>query len=129
VPLVIAGGLSVVYWHWTEAHGQGDLRPYFLVQFGSLLAVLAMLLLFRPLYTHTWCVVVALALYAGAKLLESLDRQIYALGGLVSGHTLKHLTAAGAAYFILRMLKRRSEVTGTGGLLLPNPKLKCAGLP
>ena len=48
VPLVIAGGLSVLYWRWTEAHGHGDLRPYFLVQFGSLLAVLVMLIVFAP---------------------------------------------------------------------------------
>jgi hypothetical protein len=128
-PLLAAGAGSVLYWNWSEAHGQGDLRAYLLVQFGSLLAVLAMLILFRPRYTETWCVVVGLALYAGAKLLESLDRQIYALGGLVSGHTLKHLVAAGAAYFILTMLRRRTLITGTGGLPLPNPKLKCAGLP
>ena len=52
VPLVIAGGLSVLYWRWTEAHGRGDLRPYFLVQFGSLLAVLVMLFVFAPRYTQ-----------------------------------------------------------------------------
>lgn len=41
LPLLVAAGvLSVLYWSWTEAHGQGDLRPYFLVQFGSLRPVL-----------------------------------------------------------------------------------------
>ena len=53
----------------------------------------------------------ALALYAGAKLLESLDPEIYALGHIVSGHTLKHLAAAGAAYFILLMLQCRTAAS------------------
>jgi hypothetical protein len=106
--LLVAGTGSVLYWNWSEASGHGDLRAYLLVQFGSLLAILATLILLRPRYTQGWCVVVALALYAGAKLLESFDRQIYALGGLVSGHSLKHLAAATATYFILLMLQRRT---------------------
>ena len=109
LPLVIAGAVSVMYWRWTEAHGHGDLRPYYLVQFGSLLAVLVMLIAFRARYTKTWCVAIALALYVGAKMLESFDPEIYALGHFVSGHTLKHLAAAGAAYFILLMLQRRRK--------------------
>jgi len=75
-PLLVAGAGSVLYWNWSEAHGQGDMRAYLLLQFGSLLAILAMLLLFRPSYTEGWCVAVALGLYAGAKLLEILDRQV-----------------------------------------------------
>jgi hypothetical protein len=35
------------------------------------------------------------------------DGQVFALGHVVSGHTLKHLAAAAAGYWILRMLKRR----------------------
>ena len=35
---------------------------------------------------------------------EILDRPIFELGHLVSGHTLKHLAAAAAGYWILRML-------------------------
>ena len=36
-----------------------------------------------------------------------LDAQIFALGNLVSGHTLKHLASALGTYWILRMLKTR----------------------
>ncbi len=32
-PLVSIGILSVLYWHWTESAGHGDLRPYILVQY------------------------------------------------------------------------------------------------
>ena len=44
---------------------------------------------------------------AFAKVAEVLDAPIYAMGGIVSGHTLKHLIAALAAYWLLRMLQRR----------------------
>jgi hypothetical protein len=107
--LLTAGVLSVLYWSWTEAHGQGDLRPYYLVQFGSLFVVFACLVLFRPRYSRTWCLWIALGLYIAAKLLESFDKRIYSLGNLVSGHTLKHLAAAAAGYFVALMLARRTS--------------------
>jgi hypothetical protein len=42
--------------------------------------------------------------YALAKLLEWGDAWIYQLGGVVSGHTLKHLASALASWWVLRML-------------------------
>jgi hypothetical protein len=47
--------------------------------------------------------------YVLAKVLELLDRPIFELGHVVSGHTLKHLAAAGAGYWILRMLLKRQS--------------------
>jgi len=44
-----------------------------------------------------------------AKVLELLDRPIFELGHVVSGHTLKHLAAAAAGYWILRMLVKRQN--------------------
>ena len=41
------------------------------------------------------------------KALEALDRPIFSAGGLVSGHSLKHVAAAVSTYWILRMLKLR----------------------
>jgi hypothetical protein len=52
----------------------------------------------------------AAALYALAKLLEFLDREIYSLGSIVSGHTLKHLAAAAASFAILRLLQTRQPI-------------------
>lgn len=43
-------------------------------------------------------------------MLESFDPEIYDLGRVVSGHTLKHLAAAGG-YFIALMLTRRTAAT------------------
>lgn len=110
VPLLALGISSVMYWNITEAAGQSDLRPYALVQFGSLLAILLLIGLYPPRYSRGSDFVISLAIYALAKVFEVTDRQIFALGGIVSGHTLKHLAAALSAYWILRMLQLRRPI-------------------
>jgi hypothetical protein len=45
-----------------------------------------------------------------AKVLEILDKPVFALTK-ISGHTLKHVVASLAAFFILNMLKRRTGKT------------------
>jgi hypothetical protein len=109
-PLVVLGIASVLYWHYTEEQGAGDVRFYFVVQFAPLLALPLLLLFFPPRYTGAADLIASLACYGVAKLLEILDRQVYAQAGLVSGHTLKHLVAGLGAYFILFMLQRRRAV-------------------
>ena len=108
VPLLIFGVASVVYWSVTKAHGHGDLRPYILAQFGSLAVLLLLVALFPPRYTRGSDLIISLGIYALAKAFEAADRPIFNLGGIVSGHTLKHLAAAVSAYWILRMLRLRS---------------------
>src|SRR6266436_24698 len=93
-PLLAAGIGSVLYWRWTDLAGRDDLRLYGIVQFGSLALVLALSLLLRSRYTGGSDMFVVVALYVLAKLFEALDKQVFAIGGVVSGHTLKHLTAA-----------------------------------
>ena len=110
VPLLIFGVASVLYWNVTLARGGGDLRPYVLAQFGSLLVLLMLVALFPPRYTRGADLVVCLAIYALAKVFEAADHPIFNLGGVVSGHTLKHVTAAVSAYWILRMLKLRAPI-------------------
>jgi hypothetical protein len=107
LPMVFAGCGSVVYWNVTENLGRGDLRPYLFVQFGSLLAISAMLVLFQSPYENTWYMAIALAFYASAKLLETFDRQVLDHIYLISGHSLKHLAAGAGTYFILLMLEQR----------------------
>lgn len=116
-PLIALGMASVLYWHWTEEQGAGDLRYYLLVQFVPLVALPLLFLLFRSLYTGTGELIAAIGCYLLAKLLELLDGQVYAQGGIVSGHTLKHLVASVSAYFVLRMLQTRrplGPVAGSG---------------
>jgi hypothetical protein len=110
-PLVGAGIGSVVYWRWTDLAGRDDLRIYGVVQFGSLALVLALCALQSSRYRRGNDMFAVVALYIFAKLFEALDKQIFARGGLVSGHTLKHLTAAAACYFVLRMLILRQPAT------------------
>ena len=45
--------------------------------------------------------------------LEAVDRPIFALGRIVSGHRPKHIAAAVSAYGILRMLRLRTP-SGAG---------------
>ena len=105
--LVLFGSGSVFWWAWGEAHGHGDLRPYVFVQFFPLLAILLLLALFPPRYTRTRDLIGMIGWYALAKLFEFYDAQIFALGHWVSGHTLKHLAAATATYWIYRQMKLR----------------------
>ena len=45
--------------------------------------------------------------YIAAKLFEFFDAAVFAAGGIVSGHTLKHLAAAMAPACLLYALRRR----------------------
>jgi hypothetical protein len=110
-PLMAAGIVSVVYWRWTDLAGRDDLRMYGVVQFGSLALVLVLCSFLPSRYTHGRDMFVIVAFYALAKLLEAFDKQVFALGGFVSGHTLKHLAAAVACYLVLRMLVLRRPTT------------------
>ena len=111
-PLMAVGAGSVIYWQIGEMNGNGDLRPYLLVQFYSMLAVILCAILFRSKYGHSRWLFAAVGWYAAAKLFELLDQQVFALGRILSGHTVKHVAAAMAAYCILHMLRRRSRLVG-----------------
>jgi hypothetical protein len=112
-PLLVAGAASVVYWHLTEERGAGDLRPYGLVQFGSLVLVPLILVLFPARYTQTSLLVTAIGWYVLAKVFEYFDHGFLRLVA-VSGHTWKHLASAAGAYWILLMLERRRPLAPPG---------------
>jgi hypothetical protein len=101
-PCVALGIASIGWWHWTETEGAGDLRPYALVQFLPMVLVPLMLLLFRGELLATRWLWAALGAYVLAKVAEHFDGVIYALGGLVSGHSIKHLLAALASWWLVR---------------------------
>ena len=110
-PLLAIGAGSTFYWEWSEMAGRGDLRWYALVQGYGVLLVLLLLALFRPRYDRGQYFVYAVIAYVVAKVLETFDSAVYhALGGTVSGHSLKHLAAALAGYYVLRMLELRRPV-------------------
>lgn len=106
--LVVIGIASVEQWHYSEVHGHGDLRFYAAVQvYSGLVLLLALFLPSR--YTRASDFGVVAGFYVLAKILESADKIIFSVGHVVSGHTLKHLAAAGAGYWILRMLQNREQ--------------------
>ncbi len=109
-PLTVAGAATVFYWRWSEAASVGNLLPYFAFQVYAILAVLLLMRLFPPRYTCSADLFKAVALYGAALAAELLDHPIYALGQIVSGHTLKHLLAALAVYQVVRMLRLRTGV-------------------
>lgn len=105
--LIVIGAGSVMHWNWSEQRGAGNLNFYIVVQFYSLLVIILLGIFFPSRYTRGTDIYMVLALYGLAKLAEMGDREIYGLGQVVSGHTVKHLLAALAIYWILRMLTRR----------------------
>ncbi len=109
LPLLVLGGAAATgYWLWSELAGHGDLRPYMLVQAIPMLLTPLLVLLTTPRYSHGGSFVTAIGIYCAARAFDLLDAQVYALlRETVSGHTLKHLTGAVAAWWILRMLQKR----------------------
>jgi Ceramidase len=101
-PLVFLGIGSVGYWHWTEQQGQSDLRLYGIVQFYPMLAIPLIILLFPSKMAFTKAFLGVAFFYLLAKITEYADLAFLQIGQLMSGHSLKHLLAAGAGYFIVR---------------------------
>jgi hypothetical protein len=108
LPLIIAGVLSIVYWHYSELAGEGDLRPYGLVQFLPMLMIPMILLMFKAKYTGDRAIWWFLSWYLAAKVLEIFDGQIYEWLPLISGHSLKHLAASIGCLVFLRYLRYRT---------------------
>ena len=103
--VLVLGPLSVGVWAMT-----GNVLPWALVQFGGMLLVVGLLFL-RPVAGAVglplgWVI----ALYTLAKVFEYADPQVYALsGGVVSGHSLKHLVASFAAWpMVLAMYRAQA---------------------
>ncbi|MES2611283.1 MAG: hypothetical protein V4679_13625 [Pseudomonadota bacterium] len=115
--VLLAGTAAVLWW----AHS-GNLLPWAAVQLGGMLVVLALAVLPRradALAVHLGAVI---AFYGVAKLFEAADHAVLeATGQWVSGHSLKHLIAAGAALPVLSALAalqpgamRHGTVAATG---------------
>lgn len=99
---ILIGVASLLIWRWTD-----DLRLYGWVQFFPAAALLLLFLLFPPKYTGVSQWLVAAGLYALAKLFEFYDHEIYSIGSISSGHTLKHIAAAAACLVIMKHFEER----------------------
>jgi len=111
-PVLLGIGIySVLQWYFSEMNGAGDLRLYAAVQAYAIAVALIMLLL-PSRYTRGKDLALVVVFYGLAKLFEMYDRQIYLLDkNIISGHTLKHLAAALAGMWLLRMVWKRKVNT------------------
>lgn len=108
--LIICGISSVLYWHFTELSGKGDLRFYALIQFLPMLLIPVILFTFDSKYTKVSSYWWLLAAYVIAKLFEYFDGQVLTATGLISGHSIKHIVAASGIYILLSSYEQRSKL-------------------
>ena len=107
-PLLAIGIFTVIYWIMTESNGAGDLRPYVLVQFLPVIMIPLILWLYPSPFGGQRYIVLVLAAYVAAKLMEHFDHEVHELlGGIMSGHPIKHVVAATGTYFFYVALKKR----------------------
>lgn len=106
-PLIAFGIFSVLYWHWTEVLGRGDIRLYGLAQFYTMFLIIAILCIFHKPYPPLKIYIAMFIFYALAKVFESYDLAIYNCGHVVSGHTLKHIFAAISTYWVVVMVNSK----------------------
>jgi len=126
-PMLLVGAASVVYWLATERAGAGNVIPYGLLQGYAVVMLLLLAALYRSRYTRGADIYWVFAAYLAAKLFEALDDELLRLGGVVSGHSLKHLAAAFAGFIVCRMLWRRVlEPGATSALQVPTNRARRA---
>lgn len=115
--VLLLGPLCIRVWSTT-----GNVLPWAVLQFGGmgLVVWIASLRASHLALPVRWSLVILA--YAAAKLLEMNDGAIFDITGhLVSGHTLKHITASLAAipviYALGELRNRRQNAAGTAGRL------------
>lgn len=107
--LLTAFALAALWVWFGSGVGDGDLRPYVLTQAVPLACIPLLLALF-PGTLDARAFGLALLVYLLGKVCELFDRPLYELGGIVSGHTLKHLlSAAACACLVPAALARRAR--------------------
>jgi hypothetical protein len=105
IPLLLLGMLTIVGWH--TAHL--SLRPYLVVQFGCLAFSLLAVVFTKSNHVKNSSILVGLGLYILAKVTEGYDLLIFQSTTLMSGHTLKHLLAAIAIFYIIYPFYQKME--------------------
>ncbi|WP_323492163.1 hypothetical protein [Undibacterium sp. RTI2.1] len=105
--LVLFAIFSVAWWYVTDAYGAGDLRPYLFLQGLPLILIPLWQTIYRAPKSDRIAFGGALLLYILAKVTEIYDHDIFQLGSVISGHTMKHLLASIAAGVLVGRLVQR----------------------
>ena len=100
---------SVAWWYVGQFSGDGDLRPYLMLQ----IAPLVLIPLWQTVYganraDRLWFGV-ALVLYVLAKIAEVHDHEMHSTLGWITGHTIKHVLASAAAWVLVARLIRSTS--------------------
>jgi hypothetical protein len=121
--LAVAAVASVAWWRFTDLAGADDLRPYLLLQVLTIVLIPLWQWIYKAPAADRMAFGGALALYVVAKFAELGDHQIAATLGVVTGHTLKHLLATGAAALIVGRLvfRVRAPLKACAGACPPAP--------
>jgi hypothetical protein len=107
IAAVVAGAGSVFYWKFSQ-----NLMPYYIAQYGAIFLILLSIILLPSAYTKRYNILVAAGFYAIAFTCEKFDRSIFSFTHeIVSGHTIKHLSAAVGFCFMVMMLKAHKRIT------------------
>jgi hypothetical protein len=114
VPLLAVGAASVAYWNLTEQAGRGNVLPYAILQGYVVVVLLLVAILCPSRYTRATDLYWIFAWYVLSKAFEYFDAAIFGIGHAASGHTLKHLAAAGSGFVACAMLARRTLRAGPG---------------
>jgi hypothetical protein len=108
-PAIILGCATVILWGLSEYLGAGDLRPYLLTQLLPMLLLPVFFICYRWSYSHQRACWLLIIFYLLAKITECYDLEIFTFTGVISGHSLKHLFAALAAYTVFWLLDNRRK--------------------
>lgn len=105
IAAIIAGAGSVFYWKFSA-----NLTPYFVAQYGAIFLILLSIILVPSPYTKRYNILIAAGFYAIAFTCEKFDRSIFSFTHeIISGHTIKHLSAAAGFCFMVVMLKKQGR--------------------
>lgn len=106
VPMLLLAIGSVIYWKVAD-----DLRPYAVLQLGLLLFSILIAVFRKPNRITNGAVFGMAFFYLLAKVVEYQDGALYEMSEhFISGHSLKHLFAAGAVIIFACRFKVRTEV-------------------
>ncbi|MBC3832192.1 hypothetical protein H8K33_11770 [Undibacterium amnicola] len=94
--LLLFALISVLWWKNT-----GDLRLYLVLQLLAIVLIPLWQMTYPTMRQTRWVFAIAIGMYVSAKVAEILDVAILSHTGFISGHTIKHLLASGAAALII----------------------------
>ncbi len=105
--LALLAVASVMWWHFGQINGGGDLRPYLMLQAAPLVLIPIWQATHAATRSERRSLGLAILLYVLAKIAELHDHDILAALGWLSGHTLKHLLASAAAWVLVAALIKK----------------------